>query len=436
MNEPKQKLLLEYLISSSDIFSLCAPILKSEYFDAELRFTVDFILTYYNLYNATPSIEQIAAETSITLQAQIITKDKTAYCADEVETFCKQRAIQLAIIKCSELEEKHEYGEMERVFKEASMVSLNRNMGLDYFKEPEKRLELMLTEQKKISTGYKEFDEHTNGGIARKELLLITANTGGGKSLTMGNLALNLVDAGYNVLVFSLEMDENVLAQRLDSMITGISSAIWQKHVYEIATKVEQRGEKSGHLQVVQLLGGANAREMESYIKLYQLKNGFLPDILIVDYIDIMGTNQKVPLGDVFLKDKCASEEIRNLGVVYNMAVISASQQNREAIKATHINQSHIAGGISKANTCDIWISVIFSEQMKAQGIIKYHFIKTRNSGGQGKTFELDYNNDSLRITDKSNPNGLPPLKKKGSLATNNDIVTPTSDGIMDSFQI
>ena len=43
MDSKKQKLLIEYLISSTDTFGLCQGIVQSEYFDPEFRNTVKFI---------------------------------------------------------------------------------------------------------------------------------------------------------------------------------------------------------------------------------------------------------------------------------------------------------------------------------------------------------------------------------------------------------
>jgi len=435
MNEQKQKLLLEYLISSPDTFAICVPIVRSEYFDPGLRNAVDFILKYYKTYNTIPSPTQIVAETSTELRSQAVTPDQVEYCAAEVEGFCKHRAIEKAILELASLSNKQDYGKMENIFKDAVTVSLNRNMGLDYFDDPEKRLQRALLTQARISTGYSVIDEKLFGGLARKELFLVTANTGGGKSLTMANLGLNLVLGGLNVLYVSLEMSEDILAQRFDSMTSGISSAIWQHHISEIAHKVKHVGQNSGKLSIIQMLSGTNANQMRAYIREYNLHYGRLPDVLIVDYIDIMGTNESVSADNVFEKDKRASEQIRNLGVEYNMIVISASQQNRSAVGATDINQSHIAGGISKANTTDVWVSAIFTDKMKAEGKIAYQFLKTRNSDGVGKTVYLNFDAKSLRITNEPNHDGLPTLKRKGCLTDDTDLAPPAG-GILDFIQV
>ena len=115
-----------------------------------------------------------------------------------------------------------------------------------------------------------------------------------------------------------------------------------------------------------------------------------------------MAPNEKVSADNVFQKDKMISEEIRNIGVVNDMFIITASQQNRGAIDADELHQGHIAGGISKVNTTDVYISIIMTEAMRAKGEMALQFLKTRNSDGVGKIVYLKWNGITLRITDGS----------------------------------
>ena len=87
VNTDKQKLLIEYLLSSPDTFALCKSIVQAEYFAPGLRKTVDFLHEYYDKYHSTPSIEQVAAETGTKLKTHQITHDQIKYCAKEVEAF-------------------------------------------------------------------------------------------------------------------------------------------------------------------------------------------------------------------------------------------------------------------------------------------------------------------------------------------------------------
>ena len=145
-----------------------------------------------------------------------------------------------------------------------------------------------------------------------------------------------------------------------------------------------------------------SALPFRAYLKEFELKFGYLPDLLIVDYLDIMGANEKVNADNVWEKDKRAAEQLRDIAFDYNMYIAAASQQNRSAIDAQELNQSHIAGGLSKVNTVDIYASIIMTPTMKAAGEIGFSFLKTRNSDGVGKTVYMMWDNKTLRILNKN----------------------------------
>lgn len=406
MNDKKQKLLLEYLISSQDTYALCSPIIKAEYFDPEFRNAVSFVIDYYDKYHTTPSSDQIKAEADVALTYQTITKDKIDYCALEIERFCKRKAMERSVLAAPALMDKENFGEIERLYKEAVTISLNRDMGLDYFSEVDARLQRMLTSRKKQPTGWDDFDDLLFGGLVRGELAMFSANTGGGKSIVLQNLGLNFVQMGFNVLYISLELSEDLIAQRLDTMVTGFNTAlVLESRKSEIAVKVEQAGSGAGKFFIKQMPAGTPTNTIRAYVKEFELKYGYAPDMLLVDYLDIMGTNEQVSADNVFEKDKRASEQLRNLLVEYKMFGGTASQQNRGAVNvsAEDLNQSHIAGGISKGNTVDVWASIILTDTMKTAGQIVFVFLKTRNSDGVGKKVHLKWINTSLRIVNEAN---------------------------------
>ena len=71
---------------------------------------------------------------------------------------------------------------------------------------------------------------------------------------------------------------------------------------------------------------------------------------------------------------------------------------HNSAIDATELHQGHIAGGLTKVNTVDVYATIILSPTMKAAGEIGIQFLKTRNSDGVGKTIYLRWDNKTLRI--------------------------------------
>ena len=127
-------------------------------------------------------------------------------------------------------------------------------------------------------------------------------------------------------------------------------------------------------------------------------EKGFKPDVLVIDYLDKMGTVDRVPRSDMFIKDQIATEELYELGNENNFLIITASQQNRAALSMEKKDQSVIAGGISKINEADVYGSIISEDIHRDNGEFLIKWLKTRTSGGVGKVTMLQWCPESLRI--------------------------------------
>ncbi|MGI0075825.1 MAG: DnaB-like helicase C-terminal domain-containing protein [Nitrosopumilaceae archaeon] len=416
-SEKKQKLLIEYLISSIDIFVTCIPIVEASYFDPRLRNAVAFIKRYYDNYNAVPNIEQIEGETALVFQIREVEEDQQKYCSEEIERFCRYKAVEKVVLDSPDLMAKGDYGLMVKKFEDAVSISLNEDLGLRYFENPRARLEAAANSGNVEPTGWKDLDKELGGGIARKEMLLFAGGRGGGKSLTLANLGFNFLERKLNVLYISLELSRDVVSQRFDSMLTGKGQrGVFKYHIPEIAQKIEAAAGTRGILDVIDMPSGTKPIQIRAYLKKYQLKYKFVPDMLILDYLDKMSPNEHVSADNVFEKDKRCSEQLRDIGVDYNMFIATASQLNRSSVGVTTHDHSHIAGGISKINETDIYISISL---IKHAGQMFFHLEKTRNSSGQEERFVKNWDSTYLRITDvggteENQPINIPVQKKTG----------------------
>jgi hypothetical protein len=146
---------------------------------------------------------------------------------------------------------------------------------------------------------------------------------------------------------------------------------------------------------------GKNCNDIRAYLKEYQVKKGVKPDVLLIDYLDLMmPLSVKVSPSDLFVKDKYVSEEIRNLAMETQCVTVTASQLNRSAVEEIEFDHSHISGGLSKIMTADNVIGIFTSRAMKERGRYQIQFMKTRSSSGVGQKVDLEFNVDTLRITD------------------------------------
>jgi len=414
--EPKQKLLIDVLLSSEEVFSRCQNILSDKYFVNKFRPAVRFILKYADEYRALPKVEQVIAETNIEFKIiDGITSNHVSSFLDEIEEFCKNRALANAVLGATELIEKGNYGEVEKRVKEAILISLQSDLGTNYFADPKARLERIKTKNGQISTGWKALDDKLYGGVNRGEITIYAGGSGSGKSLVLQNLSLNFVQQGYNVVYLTLELSEELTSMRIDSMLTGITTRDIFHKLDELELKLVQAAKKSGTLYVKQIPQGSRTNDIKVYLKNYEIETGRKPDVLVVDYLDLVFPNNKrIDTSDLFITGKFVTEELRGLGVEMNMHISTASQLNRSAVNEQEHDHSMISGGISKIQTADNVLSIFASAAMKERGEYQLQFLKTRSSSGVGSKITLGFDPNTLRIFNLDD-NGEPFVQQTAS---------------------
>jgi replicative DNA helicase len=266
----------------------------------------------------------------------------------------------------------------------------------------------------------------------RGELNIFAGGSGSGKSLFMQNIAINWATAGLNGVYLSLELSEGLCAMRMDSMVANVSTKEVFKELDTVEMKIRMVGKKSGALRIKYMPAQSNVNQIRSYLKELQIQTGMKLDFIMVDYLDlVMPVSAKVSPNDLFVKDKYVSEELRNLARELNILMITASQLNRGAVEEIEFDHSHIAGGLSKINTADNVFGIFTSRAMRERGRYQLQLMKTRSSSGVGTKVDLEYDLETLRITDAgedaqdtgSRPSGSNILSqiKTGSTLTNRD---------------
>ncbi len=415
----KQKIMLESLLSSPDLFALCSNIIDQAYFTPELKNTVEFIIEYYDKFNTTPTPRIIRAETGITLDTiDKLPIDEFDYAANEIESFCKERAVLNEVLNAGKLIEEGDFGKLVEQLEKAVLISLQRDLGTNALADVQARIEKRMEERRPISTGWPDVDAILGGGLNRTELLMASANSGGGKSVMLGNLSLNFVEQGYDVLYISLELGEDMVADRFETMITKRNRDEKFERIIETATEVEKFSADNGATVYVKYMDAeSNANDVKAYLKEFELQYKKTPTLLVVDYLDIFGTNERQAFSNVFEKDKASSTQLRAIGnnPHYDMIMATASQQNRSAINETEMNHGHIAGGLSKINIADVYMSIIMSDAMRAEGVADFAFLKTRSADGVGKTAHVGWDPVALKFTNLNKPSTIP---TKSSIGT------------------
>lgn len=407
MNSNEQKLTIENLLSSKDVFSRCIGIIKPEYFDPEYRPSVRFITEYFEKYHNIPSSKALNAkypEMNYEYRESLAESEQQSTC-DDIELFCKQQALFIAIEEAVPLAASRDAKSFESILhavQSALEVSLSRDIGVDMYDNPEERLRRLVDAQIYEPCGIKDIDEPLGGGFARKQFTLFSANSGGGKSIMLANIGANYAKRGYRVLLLSLELSEDMIFLRNTAIMCGIKAMDWKDNIPNIAQKLNEQSQNGGSFLIKRIPNGSSANDIRAYLKHYELTFKAKPDVIIVDYLDLMTPNGGVKNMGISEQDKLKSEQLAEVAYVTNAIMLSASQQNREALRMTSPDQGVIAGGITKVNTVDNYISIFMDPAMRVQGDMIIYFLKTRSSSAVGTSKQLKFNADNLQITDSN----------------------------------
>ena len=397
-----QKVYLEMMLNDAETFVRCQGIFDHTLFDRKLQDAAQFINEYTKQYSVMPDYETVNASCRTDLKKpQDIKEGHMQWLMDDFESFTRHKALERAIINSADLLEKNDYGQVEAMVKEAVQIGLARDMGTDYFEDPRARLMGLKDKNGQVSTGWESMDRKLFGGFNRGELNIFAGGSGAGKSLFLANLGVNWALQGLNVVYLTLELSEHLVSMRIDSMTTGITTRDIFKNIDDVEMKVKMIGKKSGALQVKYMPSGKTANDIRAYLKEYEIKTGKKVDVLLVDYLDLlMPIGKRISAENLFVKDKYVSEELRNLAMELQCVFVTAAQLNRGAVEEVEFDHSHISGGLSKIQTADNVFGIFTSRAMRERGRYQLQLMKTRSSSGVGQKVDLEFNIETLRITD------------------------------------
>jgi KaiC/GvpD/RAD55 family RecA-like ATPase len=441
-----QKIFLRMMITEAELYTRVMNILNSENFDRTLRPVADLYKEHTNKYNVLPDPVQIKAITGQDIEpVPNLNPSHFDWFLDEFESFTKRQELERAILKAADLLEKGDFSPVEKLIKDAVQISLQKDMGTDYFADPASRINKYFNSGGQVSTGWPQMDRILYGGFSRGELNIFAGGSGSGKSLVMMNIALNWLQAGMSGVYITLELSEELTSLRTDAMLTMMGTKAIRKDIDNTSLKVKMVGKKSGQYRVKALPAQSNVNDIRAYLKEVQIQTGIKIDFVMVDYLDlVMPVSVKVNPNDQFIKDKYVAEELRNLAKEMGILLVTASQLNRSAVDEIEFDHSHIAGGISKINTADNVFGIFTSRSMRERGKYQIQCMKSRSSTGVGQKIDLDYDMETMRISDSDpdNENSYTPkpsanqimsqLKPQSTLASTEPIIDQTTGEILE----
>jgi len=325
--------------------------------------------------------------------------DDLTFVKDEILNFCKNQEIKRAIMDSVNLLKLGNYDQIKSKIDSAMKAGADTNIGLDYKINISARY--AEASRHTITTGWDVIDDLMDGGLAPGELGVVMAPAGIGKSWLLINIGANAVKAGHTVVHYTLELNENYVGQRYDSVLTGINAQSLKNHQETVEEKMlSLQGDLIVKYFPTKSVGVMGLKaHLEKTIML-----GKRPDLVIVDYGDLLKINAK--------KDKHEAleelyEELRGMAGEYGIPLWTASQAGRSALEEDVIEADKIASSYGKVMVADFLMSLSRKVEDKMSGTGRGHVIKNR-FGPDGITLpsKINTNNGQFQFFEPQTTQG------------------------------
>lgn len=387
------------LIVNKEFSDRVLPYLKESYFQKNSeKLLFKIINAYYQKYDKIPSFDDISTIISSKKVNEKIFKEfnekiddlkkiepsnNTQWLIDSAEDFCKDRALYNAVSEAVDIYDNKstkDKGSLQTLFEDALGISFNKTLGHDYIQDAEKRYEYYHTEEDKYAFDLDLLNKITKNGFSKKTLNIFVASPGVGKTLIMCHLASSYIRKGLNVLYISFEMSEEKISERIDVDVLDVSfddlRKIEKEDYLDKIAKVKSEG--CGRFIIKEFATStAHKGHIRAFMRELELKEKFVPDILFLDYINIiLPMNNKY--GNSYERMKNVCEEIRGLAVELNIPIISATQTNRSGVNNSDLDYTHIAESMGVAATADFIVGMSTNDDLKKSNQILFKQLKNR----------------------------------------------------------
>lgn len=320
---------------------------------------------------------------------------------ENTEKFLKERFVYKTILDVAEGFTNNSFNLEEALaeFEKAYSISLTENLGSWYLQDIENHAKELTTIYNPVPTGWKFFDDKTEGGLFPKTLTVFAGQVNVGKSIILGNLAANMLLADKNVLLISLEMSEFMYSKRISSQLTQIPHNELKLYTTELVEHIKHIAKNIQSKLVIKEYPpkSVTVRHIDSFITKLK-RRGFNPDIVVIDYINLLHPIAKNLNSYAEIKE--IAEHLRSLSFKYNVPFVSATQLNRGSFNTSSPGMEGIAESIGLAATCDVICSLWQEEEDKELGVINIGMQKNRFGPNYGHgCFRCNYNTLTLKET-------------------------------------
>jgi replicative DNA helicase len=315
--------------------------------------------------------------------------------ASNTETFLKEKAVYYTMLEVVDDINKGsvDTSQVLHKFEKACNLSLTTNIGLDLLENADLIVEDLNKIENFIPSKWKWLDDKIGGGLLEngRAIYIFAGETNIGKSIFLGNIAVNIASQGKTVLLVTLEMPEMIYAKRLCTNITKIPYSHLKSESSTLYQQLKEYKDNTNNAKIIIKEfppSTITPNHLKAFIKKL-VNQGIKIDALVVDYVNLLHTT----LGNTtYERVKYITEQLRALSYVFNMPVITATQLNRQGYEISDPGLNTLSESMGLGFTADVILSIWQEDSDKELGIIKMGMMKNRFGANFGSVnMRIDY---------------------------------------------
>lgn len=306
------------------------------------------------------------------------------YLLNECEVFIRQKLTKNHFVECSVLLADAKFDETNGYpdkIRESLNFSFDTKLGLDFLEDEQRIYDFLHDRDSVVPYNIAFLDNNTKGGAHEKSVTLFLAESNLGKTLIMSSLAANNIRANKKVLYITCEMAENKISER-------IIANLWDHDIGKLDEidrgefhKQYETMRKSigGSLQIKEYAPRSiTCNDIRTLLKEYEIKKNFKPDIIYLDYLELINPIYRTRADNSYTEGKRKIEEFRALAVEYAIPEISAIQTNRDGMGSAELDMTNTSDSIGYIFTADVVFGVTQPPDFLVQNRFAVSILKNR----------------------------------------------------------
>ncbi len=250
-----------------------------------------------------------------------------------------------------------------------------------------------------IKINWPSFSKIYENGFESGRLYVIGGASGRGKSAFLTNLGIKFLQ--QNKIVYHITL-ENSLLETMNRYVSNISKVPLSELAQNKDKVVKEMNAflftNKGQLFIKEYpVYSVSKSDILNYVKTNLVSNNVYPDVIIVDYLDLMSTYDK--FNEARFKLTQIANDLKSVSQILNCVVLTATQLNRESLHVITADEYNSSESYGKIQVADSLLTLNAVQEEVKNRLIRLFVAKNR-SGPARKEFLFKVNFATMEFSD------------------------------------